>query len=104
MSQKDKAKFRSTGKWKKFRAYMKSKYKKDALTGKILYKGWNLHHMNLNETYYQDLVEEHFLCLNKTSHDVIHFLYNVAKYKGIQETIDSLSDILYKMKEINSLI
>ena len=63
MTQKEKTKFRASSKWKKFRVFMKKLFEgKDAITGKPLYKGWNLHH--LDEKNYSDLKPEKFIPLN----------------------------------------
>ena len=98
-AQNRKSKFRSTSPWKKFRTYMKQKYRVDAITGKPLYKGWNLHHCDLNEAHYEDISDEsHFCCLNKTSHDVIHFLF---RYKNWREVLKNIESLLEKMEKLN---
>lgn len=92
-----KGKFRSTSIWKDFRKTFSKR--KDALTGKKLNKGYNLHHLNLNPERYTDLTEGHFVPLNSASHDCIHFLYGY--YRKDPEIIVRLVKILEKMKSLN---
>ena len=100
MSQKDKTKFRQSIKWKKFKTYIKKTRKLDCITLYPLRKGWNLHHLNLNEEHYTDLSNEtHFEPLNRKTHETIHFLYNY--YAKDKEIIDRLRDLLERMYEIN---
>ena len=94
---KHKQKFRSSAKWKKFRAYMKKKYKVDAITGKPLRAGWQLHHLDMSDDHYEDLNEENFICLNRNTHKIIHeiFRYDTDQY------LDNMNKYLCKMKELN---
>ena len=99
-SQSSKTKFRSTSRWKKFRQYCKKRDKVDYITQKPLLKGFNLHHLNLNETHYQDLSDEtKFVCLNKSTHEMVHWLYRY--YQNDQTIIDRLEEILKQMFQIN---
>lgn len=100
MSQKEKNKFRRSSKWLEFRAYQKKKHNIDCITLSPLRKGWNLHHLDLNEEHYEDLSNEsHFVPLNKKTHDVIHFLY--IYYKKDEKVLERLKELLNQMKEIN---
>lgn len=101
MNQKNKTKFRASGIWKKFRNYMRKKQNGiDPVTLKPLYKGANLHHLNLNEEYYDDISkEENFVFVNKKTHDAIHWLYNY--YKTDADILKRLQLILENMKKIN---
>lgn len=94
---KHKQKFRASAKWKKFRVYMKKKYKVDAITGKPLYPGWQLHHLDMSDDHYEDLNEENFICLNRNTHKIIHeiFRYDVESY------LQNMHKYLHKMKELN---
>ena len=94
---KHKQKFRSSAKWKKFRAYMKKKYKVDAITGKPLRAGWQLHHLDMSDDHYEDLNEENFICLNRNTHKIIHeiFRYDYDTY------LHNIKTYLDKMKELN---
>ncbi|MBQ0003583.1 MAG: hypothetical protein KBT21_08590 [Treponema sp.] len=100
MSQKEKTKFRQSVKWKKFRIYMKSKYRVDYITHKPLRSGWNLHHMDLNEENYTDISDEsHFMALNKMMHEIVHDLYRY--FVNDEEILNRLKHILMEMKKIN---
>ena len=91
-----KAKFRRSVEWKNFRKHMAYLYdNKDAITGKPLRKGWNLHHLDMSIDNYQDLDEDKFIPLNKSTHEMLHqvFRYSYA--------IDKLVYYVQKMEEIN---
>ena len=101
MSQKDKTKFRQSAKWKKFRNYLRKSRNVDCVTLKPLRAGWNLHHLDLNEKNYTDILDEtHFACLNKKTHDTVHFLY--VYYVKDETILIRLKEILDKMKELNT--
>ena len=94
-----KAKFRNTAQWKKFRAYMyKLSGKKDALTGMPLRKGWQLHHLDMTPENYKDLNPENFCCLNRKSHELIHFLFNY----DCDTILKNAKVILQKMKALEA--
>lgn len=91
-----KSKFRRSPEWKNFRKRMADLYdNKDAITGKPLRKGWNLHHLDMSIENYQDLDEDKFIPLNKATHELIHtaFRYSYA--------IDKLNYYVDKMNKIN---
>lgn len=96
-AEKKKRKFRSTNTWKNFRKYMRSKFKVDALTGKPLRAGWQLHHLDLDENNYNVLNEKMFCCVNRNSHKIIHEIYRY----DTENYINNLHTILNQMKEIN---
>ena len=99
--QKAKKKFRQSSKWLKFRKYIADKFgKKDAISGFPLRKGWNLHHISLDEGKYEDItVEDNFIPLNKQSHEVLHICYKYqSKDSGF---LDRLRKYVEKMIEIN---
>ena len=99
-TQNQKSKFRATSKWKKFRSQMKTERKIDYITQKRLLKGWNLHHLDLNEQNYQDISDEtKFVCLNKMTHEIVHDLYRY--YVKDPEVIDRLKEVLERMRQIN---
>ena len=99
-TQKAKKKFRQTAQWKEFRKLMFLKSGKiDCITGKPLRKGWQLHHLNLDETQYADLNENNFICLNNLTHKFIHWCYGY--YVKDPQIIDRIKAELEKMKEIN---
>lgn len=99
-TQKAKKKFRQTREWKEFRKLMFSKSGKiDCITGKPLRKGWQLHHLNLDETQYADLNENNFICLNNLTHKFIHWCYGY--FVKEPQIIDRIKAELEKMAEIN---
>jgi len=99
-TQKAKKKFRQTKEWKNFRKLMFSQSGKvDRITLKPLRKGWQLHHLNLDETQYANLREENFICVNRQTHETIHWLFRY--YLKDPAIIDRLREIMQKMKEIN---
>ena len=91
-----KAKFRRSVEWKDFRKHMADLYdNKDAITGKPLRKGWNLHHLDMSLENYKDLDEDKFIPLNKASHEMLHqvFRYSYAieqltYYVGIMDKLN----------------
>lgn len=98
--QNAKSKFRATSKWKKFKKTLKEQRQRDEITLRPLRKAWNLHHINLDPSKYEDLRdEESFACLNKQTHQVVHFLYRY--YCEDPEIISRLEALLNKMKALN---
>ena len=90
---KEKAKFRNTSRWKKFRKEMYKKADgKDFLTGKPLRKGWQLHHLDMSLDNYKVLSPERFVCLNRTTHEMVHFLFRYKNYKDILRQANSVLD------------
>ena len=99
-TQKAKKKFRQSKEWKIFRKLMFSKSGKiDYITQKPLRKGWQLHHLNLDETQYADLREEGFICINRQTHETIHWLFRY--FQKDPAVIQRLQKIMQKMAEIN---
>lgn len=100
-AQTRKSKFRKTSKWKDFRKKMKAEQKVCQLTGRPLLKGFNLHHLDLREENYEIIRDKNrFVCLNKKSHEFIHFMYTY--YKKDKDIIKRLVQILDRMVEVNS--
>lgn len=99
--QKSKRNFRKTERWKSFKAFMKERCGAvDAITLKKLYKTWQLHHRNLDESEYQNLRADWFLPCNNLTHKVLHWLYTY--YQKDPQIIYRLRDEMERMKEINS--
>ena len=99
-SQKAKRKFRQSKEWKTFRNFMKKlSGNKDLITNKPLRKGFQVHHQNLDETKYNELIPEHFICINNLTHKFIHWCYGY--YIKDPAIIDRLKEELEKMVEIN---
>lgn len=73
---------------------------KDLITLKPLRKGFQIHHMNLDEKQYQNLREDWFLPCNNLTHKVIHWLFTY--YQKDEGIIDRLKAEMEKMKEINT--
>lgn len=98
-AQKNKRNFRASKKWKDFRKKMKEKQKVDFITGKPLYAGFNLHHLDLDEKHYEDISnEDNFICLNRKSHDLIHFLF---RYKEWRQLLKNIETLLERMEKLN---
>lgn len=77
------------------------KQKVDQLTLHPLRAGWNLHHLDMKDEDYEDLSDEsHFTCLNRQSHETVHFLWRY--YQKDRSIINRLVYILEKMSELNS--
>ena len=101
MKAKDaKAKFRQTKEWKEFRKKIFDKQDgKDAITGKKLYKGYNVHHCDMSEANYDKLIEENFIALNKQTHETLHFLFRY--YQKDPAILDRFKVVLDIMNELN---
>lgn len=101
MSQKEKTKFRASSKWKKYRLSRKKEDKVDYVTQRPLLKGFNLHHLDLDEKHYCDISDNgNFECLNKQTHEFIHWLYRY--YPKDPEILDRIKIMLDKMCGINN--
>lgn len=100
MTSKDKIAFRQSKAWKQLRKTKRESDCKDALTLKKLSPQFNLHHLDLNPDNYTNISDtDKFMCLNKKSHDTVHFLWTY--YRKDPTVIDRLREILERMKEIN---
>ena len=99
-SQKDKTKFRKSSIWYKFKAYLKKRSKgNDEITGQPLHKGCNVHHLDINEENYRDLSNEnHFVVVNKNTHNFIHWLYPI--YKKNPQVLENLKFVMFEMKSL----
>lgn len=97
-----KTKFRRSSKWVKFRKHMKENQKTDPITGSRLTPTCSVHHKDLNFERYEDISDKtHFVCLNKTSHDVVHFLWN--SHNGWKNALEGLRGILEDMERLNKI-
>lgn len=95
-----KAAFRRTKIWKNFRQKMFDKQNgKDYITGKKLYKRFNVHHCNMSVDDYDKLDEENFVALNSQMHDTVHILFRY--YKNDKTVLEKLKEVLDKMCELN---
>nr|DAW67878.1 MAG TPA: hypothetical protein [Caudoviricetes sp.] len=75
MNAADRRKFLASPEWKAFRLTKQITQPTDEITGAKLYRGWNLHHLDLNSEHYDQLDPSHFACLNVKSHEVIHAIW-----------------------------
>ena len=95
-----KAEFRKTKEWREFRKRIFDKQEgKDVITGKKLYKGYNVHHCDMSEANYDKLIEENFIAVNKNTHETIHTLFRY--YQNDPAILDRLKTVLDIMKELN---
>ena len=95
-----KSKFRASKEWREFRKRIFDKQEgKDVITGKKLYKGYNVHHCDMSEANYDKLIEENFIAVNKTTHETIHALFRY--YKKDPTVLDRLKTVLDRMNELN---
>lgn len=101
MKAKDaKAKFRQTKEWKTFRIKIAEKQdKKDIITGKPLRKCYNCHHLDMSAENYDQLTEENFIAVNKTTHETIHTLFRY--YKNDKDILNRIKQVLDRMNELN---
>ena len=96
---KEKAKFRQSSKWYNFRKLMRKNNKVDYVTGYPLRKGWQLHHLDMSLEHYKLLDPINFTCLNRKTHDIVHFLF---RYKNWRECLKHLEIVLSRMEELNN--
>ena len=101
MKAKDiKAKFRKTKEWREFRKRIFDKQNgKDIITGKKLYKCYNVHHLDMSADNYDKLIEENFIAVNKSTHEALHFLFRY--YKNDKDILNRIKQVLEKMTELN---
>ena len=101
MKAKDaKAKFRQSKEWKEFRKRIFDKQDgKDVITGKKLYKGYNVHHLDMSAENYDQLIEENFIAINKQTHETIHTLFRY--YRDDKDILNRIKQTLDKMVELN---
>lgn len=102
-NQRRKRNFRKSKRWKQFKAVAKSACEGiDLVTGKKLYKGWQLHHFELDEKNYEKLDDvKKFLCCNRKTHEFLHWAYEY--YKKDEDFITRFSAALKIMKDINEV-
>lgn len=97
-NQKQKQKFRASKKWKDFRDIVRHEQQNDPVTGAKLTRRANLHHMNLDETKYEDLSKrENFVFLNQVTHKCLHFL----AHKDWRKRLAGITALVKRMAEIN---
>ena len=95
-----KAEFRKTKEWREFRKRIFDKQNgKDIITGKKLYKCYNVHHLDMSADNYDKLIEENFIAVNKATHEALHFLFRY--YKNDKDILNRIKQVLEKMTELN---
>lgn len=97
--QQMKTKFRSSARWSKFRKKLKAMQVLDPVTGAELDSKYTVHHLDMDELNYCNLDHpENFICLNETSHSMVHFLRDSAH--GWRYAIMALIKIMKHMDRI----
>lgn len=95
---KEKTKFRSTTKWRKWREHMEEVAGKiDYVTHKKLYKTWNLHHLDESIENYQVLEEGRFVALNHQTHEMVEWLWKY--YRKDPDVIERLREVMIRMEQ-----
>ncbi|MBP5594541.1 MAG: hypothetical protein J6Y02_04100 [Pseudobutyrivibrio sp.] len=97
MDYKQRAAFRKTDEWKKFKHKCRLHTSVDFITKKPLERDWNLHHLDLNIQRYDNLDMKRFMPLNKKTHEVIHELFKW--YKKDHKVLDRIKKTLDLMEE-----
>ena len=100
MNYKERKEFRSSKKWKAFKAKCRLHSSKDYITNEPLMRGWNLHHLDLKYETYTVLEIDRFMCLNTKTHELIHELFKL--YKKDKKVIDRIRETLEKMSELTN--
>ena len=95
-----KSKFRQSKEWKEFRKRIFDKQDgKDIITGKKLYKGYSVHHLDMSTENYDQLIEENFIAVNKQTHETIHTLFRY--FQKDPNILDRFKEVLDRMNELN---
>jgi hypothetical protein len=103
VSQDLKTKFRRSKQWKDLRTKKRAEQKIDPITLKPLSNTYNLHHLDLNPDHYTDITDEsHFIGLNSTSHELVHFVFGDSRTKkDWRAIIARLTEICELMEQLN---
>lgn len=101
MTLQERNQFRKTKQWLDFRKQIAELYNnRDAITGDKLRKGWNLHHLDLDKNNYDKLIPEHFIPLNKGTHELLHRLYTFI-VKAKNDRYCNMLSMIYSMRQLN---
>lgn len=93
--------FRNSKKWKAFKAKIRLTRHTDYITKQPLTRGWNLHHLDLSYSRYDNLSDpSHFMCLNGATHDIIHTIYKW--YKKDKTVIDRIKNTMELMDQLTN--
>ena len=103
----DKAKkeFRKSKEWLDFRKVISEAFNnKDFITGKKLSKGFNVHHLHMDQDIegYCDLSKvDEFMPLNRYTHKLLHYLFTY--YKKDPSVLERLKEVLNKMARLSNV-
>ena len=98
MNHKERAAFRKTDAWHKWKAKCRLHTSKDFITKEPLCRNWNLHHLDLNIKRYDNISDmNRFMPLNSKTHEVIHEIFKW--YKKDHKVLDRIKQTLDKMEE-----
>lgn len=99
MNRQQRSDFRRSDTWKKFKHKCRLHTSKDYITKDPLVRNWNLHHLDLDITRYDDISDmNRFMPLNPKTHEMIHELFKY--YKKDPNVINRLKVTLEKMYEL----
>lgn len=101
ITQKDKSKIRHSNNWKILKEELELRYRhSDILTNDKLKEDFSCHHLDLNPNNYSNFADiTHFVPLNKSSHEFLHFIYRY--YAKDPSILNRLKDLLDKMILLN---
>ena len=112
MNYKERAAFRKTDAWHKFKHKCRLHTSRDFITKQPLERDWNLHHLDLNIQRYDHISDmKRFMPLNKKTHEVIHELYKWYKkdhkvLERIKKTLDLMetytNEIPNKLQDVQT--
>lgn len=101
MDKTQRSDFRHTEKWHAFRAKCRLRTSTDFITKQPLAADWNLHHLDMNHSRYDDISDvKHFVPLNKETHNTLHILYRW--YKKDHNVLERIKATLKKMEKLTN--
>ena len=105
-TQKAKRDWRNSKIWKLFRHDKIVEQKSlDLITGCKLTKTASCHHKDLDENHYKDISDKsHFIVVNKSTHDIIHWCLRYIKKYHNMSVIDNLYEEVRKEAILNNYI
>ena len=100
-----KSEFRKSDEWREFRVKVAESFdNKDFITGKKLTKGFNVHHLHMDQDIegYCDLSNvEEFMPLNRYTHKLLHYIFTY--YKKDPSVLERLKEVLDKMQMLSKI-
>ena len=98
MNYKERALFRKSDTWHKFKHKCRLHTSRDFITKQPLDRDWNLHHLDLRVQHYDKLDDmKRFMPLNKKTHETIHEVYKW--YKKDHKVLERIKQVLDLMEE-----